>query len=89
VGYTGAQTAQDAEVYHRQLEVVKLSEAKKGLCAVTETLVVERSFAGPVGFATLLVLMNSWRDTSSLVLLGIYHDHELSDSRHLPLLADA
>lgn len=29
-GYTGAGAAQDAETHHLQLEVVKLSEAKKG-----------------------------------------------------------
>ena len=31
-GYTGAPAAQDAAAYHMQLEVVKLPEAKKGLC---------------------------------------------------------
>ena len=44
MGYTGAQAAQDAEAYHRQLEVVKLSEAKKGFVLLPKRWVMERSF---------------------------------------------
>ena len=43
-GYTGAQAAQDAEAHHMQLEVVKLSEAKKGFVLLPKRWVVERSF---------------------------------------------
>jgi transposase len=44
-GYTGDQAAQDAEAQHRQLEVVKLPEAKKGFVLLPKRWVVERSFA--------------------------------------------
>ena len=42
-GYTGAQVAQDAAAHHRQLEVVKLPEAKKGLVLLPKRWVVERT----------------------------------------------
>jgi transposase len=44
-GYTGAQAAHDATVHHMQLEVVKLSEAKKGFVLLPRRWVVERSNA--------------------------------------------
>jgi transposase len=44
-GYPGAQATQEAEAHHRQLAVVKLPEAKKGLVLLPERWVVERSFA--------------------------------------------
>jgi transposase len=44
-GYTGEQAAQDAEVHHRQLEVVKLPEATKGFVLLPRRWVVERSVA--------------------------------------------
>jgi hypothetical protein len=37
-GYTGAQTAQDADAHHMLLEVVKLPEAKKRLCVAAQAL---------------------------------------------------
>lgn len=43
--YTGEQAAQDAEAHHRQLEVIKLPEAKKGFVLLPRRWVVERSFA--------------------------------------------
>lgn len=42
-GYTGQQAAQDAEAHHMQLEVVKLSEAKRGFVLLPRRWVVERS----------------------------------------------
>ena len=42
-GYTGQQTAQDAEAHQMQLEVVKLSEAKRGFVLLPRRWVVERS----------------------------------------------
>jgi transposase len=44
-GYTGAQAAQDAEAQHRQLEVVKLPDAKKGFVLLPKRWGVERSNA--------------------------------------------
>jgi transposase len=41
--YTGQQAAQDAETYHMQLDVVKLSEAKRGFVLWPRRWVVERS----------------------------------------------
>ncbi len=43
-GYTGAHAAQAAEAHHRPLEVVRLSEAKKGFVLLPKRWVVERSF---------------------------------------------
>lgn len=43
--YTGKQAVQDAEAHHRQLEVIKLPEAKKGFVLLPRRWVVERSFA--------------------------------------------
>jgi transposase len=42
-GYTGDQAAHDAETHHRQLEVVKLPEAKQGFVLLPKRWVVERS----------------------------------------------
>jgi transposase len=44
-GDTGAQAAQAAEAHHRQLEVVKLPEAKHGFVWLPKRWVVERSHA--------------------------------------------
>jgi transposase len=52
-GYTGAQAAQDAEAHHRQLEVVKLPEAKKGFVLLPKRWVVERSNAWAARFRRL------------------------------------
>lgn len=42
-GYTGQQAAEDAQAHHMQLEVVKLSEAKKGFVLLPRRWVVERN----------------------------------------------
>jgi transposase len=52
-GYTGAQAAHDAIVHHMQLEVVKLSEAKKGFVLLPRRWVVERSNAWAARFRRL------------------------------------
>jgi transposase len=52
-GYTGAQAAQDAQAHHMQLEVVKLSEAKKGFVLLPKRWVVERSNAWAARFRRL------------------------------------
>jgi transposase len=52
-GYTGAQAAQDAQAHHRQLEVVKLPEAKKGFVLLPKRWVVERSNAWAARFRRL------------------------------------
>jgi transposase len=52
-GYTGAQAAQAAETHHRQLEVVKLPEAKKGFVLLPKRWVVERSNAWAARFRRL------------------------------------
>jgi transposase len=44
-GYTGASAAQAAQAHHMQLEVVKLSEAKKGFVLLPKRWVIERSNA--------------------------------------------
>jgi len=44
-GYTGEQAARDAEAQGMHLEVVKLSEAKRGFVLLPRRWVVERSFA--------------------------------------------
>jgi transposase len=53
-GYTGAHAAQDAEVHHMQLEVVKLPEAKKGFVLLPKRWVVERSNAWAARFRRLV-----------------------------------
>ena len=52
-GYTGAQAAQDAAAHHRQLEVVKLPEAKKGFVLLPKRWVVEWSNAWAARFRRL------------------------------------
>jgi hypothetical protein len=42
-GYTGAPAAQEAPAHQRQLAVVKLPEAKKGLVLLPKRWVVDRS----------------------------------------------
>jgi transposase len=49
-GYTGTQAAQDAQAHHRQREVVKLPEAKKGFVLLPRRWVVERSNAWAARF---------------------------------------
>ena len=44
-GYTGTQAAEDAKQHGMRLEVVKLSEAKRGFVLLPRRWVVERSFA--------------------------------------------
>jgi transposase len=52
-GYTGEQPAQDAAAHGIQLEVVKLSEAKKGFVLLPRRGVVERSFGWVARFRRL------------------------------------
>jgi transposase len=52
-GYTGEKPAQAAEMHGIQLEVVKLSEAKKGFVLLPRRWVVERSFAWLARFRRL------------------------------------
>jgi len=52
-GYTGDQPAQDASQHGIQLEVVKLSTAKKGFVLAPRRWVVERSFAWAARFRRL------------------------------------
>jgi transposase len=52
-GYTGEQTAQDAQAQHMRLEVVKLPEAKKGFVLLPRRWVVERSNAWAARFRRL------------------------------------
>ena len=52
-GYTGTQAAQEAEAHHMHLEVVKLSEAKKGFVLLPKRWVVERSNAWAARFRRL------------------------------------
>jgi len=52
-GYTGEQTARDAEAQGIHLEVVKLSEAKRGFVLLPRHWVVERSFAWLARFRRL------------------------------------
>jgi len=52
-GYTGEQTARDAEAQGMHLEVVKLSEAKRGFVLLPRRWVVERSFAWLARFRRL------------------------------------
>jgi transposase len=52
-GYTEAPAAQDAAAHHRQLEVVKLPEAKKGFVLLPRRWVVERSNAWAARFRRL------------------------------------
>jgi transposase len=52
-GYTGEQTAEDAQGQHMRLEVVKLPEAKKGFVLLPRRWVVERSNAWAARFRRL------------------------------------
>lgn len=52
-GYTGEQPAQDAQAHGIRLEVVKLSEAKKGFVLLPKRWVVERSFGWAARFKRL------------------------------------
>lgn len=52
-GYTGAQPATDAAAQGIQLEVVKLSEAKRGFVLLPKRWVVERAFAWSARFRRL------------------------------------
>jgi transposase len=52
-GYTGAETAEAAEQNGIRLEVVKLSEAKRGFVLLPRRWVVERSFAWAARFRRL------------------------------------
>ncbi len=52
-GYTGEQPAQAAQEHGLQLEVIKLSEAKKGFVLLPRRWVVERSFAWAARFRRL------------------------------------
>jgi transposase len=52
-GYTGDQPAEAAAAHGMQLEVVKLSEAKKGFVLLPRRWVVERSFAWVARFRRL------------------------------------
>lgn len=52
-GYTGEQPAQDAAAHGIRLEVVKLSEAKKGFVLLPRRWVVERSFGWAARFKRL------------------------------------
>lgn len=52
-GYTGDQLAQDAQAQGKRLEVVNLSEAKKGFVLLPRRWVVERSFSWAALFKRL------------------------------------
>jgi transposase len=52
-GYTGDQPAEDAAQHGIQLEVIKLSETKKGFVLLPRRWVVERSFAWAARFRRL------------------------------------
>ena len=52
-GYTGETAAQEAEAHGIRLEVVKLSEAKKGFVLLPRRWVVERSFGWAARFRRL------------------------------------
>jgi transposase len=52
-GYTGDQSAQDAQPHGMQLEVIKLPQAKKGFVLLPRRWVVERSFAWVTRFRRL------------------------------------
>lgn len=52
-GYTGQQAQQDAKAHQIRLEVVKLSEAKKGFVLLPKRWVVERSFGWAARFKRL------------------------------------
>ncbi len=52
-GYTGAETAQEAQEHDIRLEVVKLQEAKRGFVLLPKRWVVERSFAWATRFRRL------------------------------------
>lgn len=52
-GYTGEKAAEDAQAHGIKLEVVKLSEAKKGFVLLPKRWVVERSFGWAARFKRL------------------------------------
>jgi len=52
-GYTGKEAAEEAQAYGIRLEVVKLSEAKKGFVLLPRRWVVERSFGWAARFRRL------------------------------------
>ena len=52
-GYTGEQPAQDARAHGIRLEVVKLSDARKGFVLLPRRWVVERSFGWAARFKRL------------------------------------
>jgi transposase len=52
-GYTGEQAAEDAQAHNIRLEVVKLSEAKRGFVLLPRRWVVERSFGWAARFKRL------------------------------------
>jgi len=52
-GYTGKEAAEEAQAYGIRLEVVKLSEAKKGFVLLPQRWVVERSFGWAARFRRL------------------------------------
>ena len=52
-GYTGEQPAQGAQAHGIRLDVVKLSEAKKGFVLLPRRWVVERSFGWAARFKRL------------------------------------
>lgn len=64
-GYTGEQPATDAEAHDIRLEVVKLSEAKRGFVLLPRRWVVERSFGWMSRFRRLALLLRTLgRDVS-------------------------
>ena len=52
-GYTGEEPARQAQAHGIQLEVVKLSESKKGFVLLPKRWVVERSFGWAARFNRL------------------------------------
>jgi transposase len=62
-GYTGAQPAPAAAAQGRQLEVVKLPEAKQGFGLLPRRWVVERSCGGAARFRRLARDYERWPDT--------------------------
>jgi transposase len=59
-GYTGVQVAQEAQVHHIHLAVVKLPAAKQGLVLLPRRWMVERSNAWAARFRCLAEMMNGW-----------------------------
>lgn len=62
-GYTGDYPAEEAQAYGIRLEVVKLSEAKKGFVLLPRRWVVERSFAWLSRFRRLSRDYERWPET--------------------------